>query len=288
MTPANLPASVRARLRNIAERDRVAFNSILTRYGLERMLYRLSVGESRESFLLKGALLFDVWFDTPSRPTRDIDLLAFGPSDSERIAEMFHVACSLVVPDGITFDPLTVSTTDIRKEAGYPGIRATMRGDLDDAQIHVQVDIGFGDAVTPGPVAISFPVLLDDMPPPLLGAYPRATVIAEKLEAIVRLGRVNSRLKDYFDLWILLAAVDTDLPDVAPAIAATFTRRSTPIPLTTPSGLSPEYAADARVIAQWRAFTTRNQLTAPDIEATISQLRELAMPLFDEARDAQQ
>lgn len=126
MTPANLPASVRARLRNIAERDRVAFNSILTRYGLERMLYRLSVGESRESFLLKGALLFDVWFATPSRPTRDIDLLAFGLSDSERIAEMFHVACSLVVPDGITFDPLTVSTTDIRKEAGYPGIRATM------------------------------------------------------------------------------------------------------------------------------------------------------------------
>ena len=99
---------------------------------------------------------------------------------------------------------------------------------------------------------------------------------------------MNSRLKDYFDLWILLAAVDTDLPDVAPAIAATFTRRSTPIPLTTPSGLSPEYAADARVIAQWRAFTTRNQLTAPDIEATISQLRELALPLFDEARDAQQ
>lgn len=287
MTAVNLPASVRARLRNLAERDRVAFSSMLTRYGLERMLYRLSLGESRESFLLKGALLFDVWFDTPSRPTRDIDLLAFGPADSVRIAEMFHVACSLVVPDGITFDPLTVSTTDIRKEAGYPGIRVTMHGDLDGAQIHVQADIGFGDAVTPGPMAVSFPVLLDDMPPPLLGAYPSATVIAEKLEAIVRLGRVNSRLKDYFDLWILLAAVDTDLPDVAPAIAATFTRRSTPIPLATPSGLSPEYAADPRVVAQWRAFTTRNHLTAPDIAATTSQLRDIAMPLFDKARDAQ-
>lgn len=142
MTDTNLPASIRVRLRNLAERDHVDIGSMLTRYALERMLYRLSAGESRETFLLKGALLFDVWFDTPSRPTRDIDLLAFGPADGDRIADVFCKACSLDVPDGITFDPLTVSTTDIRKEAGYPGIRATMRGALDGAQIHVQVDIG--------------------------------------------------------------------------------------------------------------------------------------------------
>lgn len=228
---------MRARLRNLAERDRVDFGSVLTRYGLERMLYRLSlslsVGESRELFLLKGALLFDVWFDTPSRPTRDIDLLAFGPADSERIAEVFRAACALDLPDGITFDPHTVTTADIRKEAGYPGIRATMRGELDGAQIHVQVDIGFGDAVTPGPTTVMFPVLLDDMPSPVLGAYPKPTAIAEKLEATVRLGRVNSRLKDYFDLWVLLVAVETDRSEVASAIAATFTRRNTPVPLTT-------------------------------------------------------
>lgn len=287
MSATNLPASVRARLRNLAERDRVDFGSILTRYALERMLYRLSVGESRDQFLLKGALLFDVWFDTPARPTRDIDLLAFGPADGDRIAEVFRAACSLDVPDGITFDPDTVSTADIRKEAGYPGIRATMRGELDGAQIYVQVDIGFGDAVTPGPTAVTFPVLLDDMPSPVMSAYPKPTVIAEKLEAIVRFGRVNSRLKDYFDLWILLVTVDADRADVTLAIAATFARRNTPIPATTPSGLTDEFAEDPRVVAQWRAFTTRNQLSTPDITETISQLRAAVMPLFAMARDAQ-
>lgn len=260
---------------------------MLTRYALERLLYRISVGENRDQFLLKGALLFDVWFDTPSRPTRDIDLLAFGTADGDRVVEVFRAACSLAVPDGITFDPHTVTTADIRKEAGYPGIRATMRGDLDRAQIHVQVDIGFGDAVTPEPTVVSFPVLLDDMPPPVLGAYPKSTVIAEKLEAIVRLGRVNSRLKDYFDLWVLLVAVDSDLVDVTAAIAATFACRKTPVPATTPSGLSDEFAADPRVVAQWRAFSRRNQLSTLDIAETIRQLRQAVMPLLAAVRDAQ-
>lgn len=286
MTAANLPASIRARLRNLAERDRLAFGAILTRYALERMLYRISIGDHRHEFLLKGALLFDVWFDTPSRPTRDIDLLGSGLADAERIADVFRAACVSNVPDGITFDPITVATTEIRKVADYPGIRATMRGELDGAQIHVQVDIGFGDAVTPGPIPVTFPVLLDDMAPPLLGAYPKATVIAEKLEAIVQLGRVNSRLKDYFDLWVLLTSPDTDRTDIAPAISATFARRGTAIPRATPAGLSQEFAEDPRVVAQWRSFVTRNQLAAPDLADAITQLRDLVMPIFFNAREA--
>jgi len=280
MTPTNLPASIRARLRNLAERDRTDFGAILTRYALERMLYRISIGKHRDEFLLKGALLFDAWFDTPSRPTRDIDLLGHGLADDERLRDVFRAACSLDVDDGITFDPRTVSTTDIRKAAGYPGIRVTIRGELDGAQLHVQADIGFGDAVTPAPTTVTFPVLLDDMPAPVMGAYPKATVIAEKLEAIVHLGRVNSRVKDHFDIWILLTDVNANLSDVAPAIAATFSRRNTRIPLATPSGLSPDFAEDPRVIAQWRAFTTRNQLSAPDIGEVVSQLWEVVMPLF--------
>ena len=151
-----------------------------------------------------------MWFDTSAPPTRDIDLLAFESADGGRIAEVFRVACSLDVPDGVTFDPDTVSTADIRKEAGYPGIRTTMRGELDGTQIHVKVDISSGDGVTSGPTAVTFPVLLDDMPSPVLGAYPKPTVIAEKLEAIVRFGRVNSRPKDCFDRWILVVAADTE------------------------------------------------------------------------------
>ena len=139
---------------------------------------------------------------------------------------------------------------------------------------------------SPGPILVTFPVLLDDMAPPILQGYPKATVIAEKLEAIVQLGRINSRLKDYFDLWILLSSTDTTLSDVSPAISATFTRRGTAIPLTTPAGLSREYAEDPRVVAQWRAFVTRNQLLAPSLLDVISQLREIVMPIFSQARDA--
>ena len=139
---------------------------------------------------------------------------------------------------------------------------------------------------SPGPILVTFPVLLDDMAPPILQGYPKATVIAEKLEAIVQLGRINSRLKDYFDLWILLNSTDTNLSDVSPAISATFTRRGTAIPLTTPVGLSREYAEDPRVVAQWRAFVTRNQLLAPSLLDVISQLREIVMPIFSQARDA--
>ncbi|MFA7323514.1 MAG: nucleotidyl transferase AbiEii/AbiGii toxin family protein [Candidatus Nanopelagicales bacterium] len=183
MTPTNLPASIRARLRNLAERDRIDFGAILTRYALERMLYRISIGEHRDEFLLKGALLFDVWFGTPSRPTRDIDLLGFGPADSQRIGDVFRAACTLDFPDGIVFAPDTVTTADIRKEAGYPGIRVTMQGDLDGALMHVQVDVGFGDAVTPQAMAVTFPVLLEELPSPVLNAYPKPTVIAERFHS---------------------------------------------------------------------------------------------------------
>lgn len=280
MTVANLAASVRARLRNIAHSDGVDFGAVLTRYGLERMLYRLSVGGNRDSLLLKGALLFDVWFAVPFRPTRDIDLLALGPVDSERVEEAVREACSLEVADGMSFLSETVRTADIRRTAGYPGVRVTVQGELDGATIHVQLDVGFGDAVTPGHEVIAFPVLLEDMPQPILHAYPKATAIAEKLEAIVRLGRVNSRVKDHFDLWILLVVDGADPAGVADAVNETFSRRGTAIPTAVPSGLSVEYAQDPRVLAQWSAFRTRNRLSAPELSDVLRQVREVALPLF--------
>jgi len=285
MSDINLAASVRARLRNFAAAEGIDFGTVLTRYGLERMLYRLSVGEHRDSFLLKGALLFDVWFDTPTRPTRDIDLLGFGSADERRIADVFHQACVASINDGIAFDPKSVRTTDVRKTAGYPGIRVTMYGDLDGARIHVQVDVGFGDAVTPAPESVTFPGLLEGMPRAVLDAYPKPTVISEKLEAIVRLGRVNSRVKDHFDLWWLLV-IDGQEPDqVVPAVIATFERRGTAIPEGAPVGLSDEVANDVRVQAQWRAFVTRNALDTPDFPELLHQLREVAVPILKRARE---
>ena len=196
----NVAASIRARLKQQADASKQDFNLTLTRYGLERLLYRLSVSPHAPGFLLKGALLFSLWYDHPHRPTRDADLLGFGPSDIGSVVAAFVQICQVEVDDGIVFDPASVKGSEIRKDAGYGGVRVDIQARLDGARIALQVDVGFGDAVTPAPQAVSYPVLLHDMPAPRLRAYPKYTVVAEKFHAICLLGMVNTRLKDYFDL----------------------------------------------------------------------------------------
>jgi hypothetical protein len=146
--------------------------------------------------LLKGALLFSLWFDQPHRPTRDADLLGFGPADVDFSVAAFREITAITVEDGIVFDPVSVTGSVIRKEAGYDGVRIDLRATLDGARITLQFDIGFGDAVTPAPESVSYPVLLEDLPAPQLRVYPMLTVVAEKLHAICLLGLANTRLKD--------------------------------------------------------------------------------------------
>jgi Nucleotidyl transferase AbiEii toxin, Type IV TA system len=204
VTPkANLGASVRARLLNKARAEKIEFQLLLTRLALERLLYRLSISPHREQFLLKGALLFDLWFDEPHRPRRDADFLGFGPADLPTLAATFREISVMDVDDGIAIDPTSVKAPEIRKDANYAGIRITLMGLLDGARWPVQAGIGFGDAVTPAPEEIEYPVLLNDLPAPKLRAYPRYTAIAEKYEVITSLGIANSRMKDFFDLWVL-------------------------------------------------------------------------------------
>ena len=272
---ANLGASVRARLLNRAKAEKSEFGLTLTRFALERLLYRLSVSPHRGQFLLKGALLFDLWFDEPHRPTRDADFLGFGPADLPTLENVFREICAVQVADGIVFDPDSVKAAEIRKEANYAGIRITLTGSLDGARCPVQADIGFGDAVTPGPEETDYPVLLDDLPAPKLRVYPRYTVIAEKFEAITSLGIANSRMKDFFDLWVLTRHSELDAAILRQAVTATFARRGTQLPTTAPPvGLSDEFAADANKQTQWRAFTTRNKLDAPSLETVVNHLRE--------------
>lgn len=221
----DLAASVRARLLNIAKSEGSNFNQLLVRYALERFLYRLSQSAHADRFLLKGALLFTLWYDMPHRPTRDADLLGFGPSDLQSIAQTFRDIASIPVDDGITFDPESVTAEDIRKEAGYAGARIVITGELAKARCKTQIDIGFGDAVTPGPVQSEYPVLLKDFPAPRLRTYPVYTVISEKLHAIALLGMTNSRVKDYLDLWVMLDRESLNMNTLAQAISATFTRR---------------------------------------------------------------
>lgn len=269
----NLAASVRARLKQHADASQQDFNLTLTHYGLERLLYRLSVSTHASNFLLKGALLFTLWYDVAHRPTRDADLLGFGPDDVETAVNTFRQICLTPVDDGLVFDSASVKGSVIRKEAGYGGVRIDLRATLDGARIALQVDIGFGDAVTPAPQEIVYPVLLNEFPAPLLRAYPKSTVIAEKFHAVCLLGLANTRLKDYFDLWVLLNDTSLDRPEVRRAIEATFERRKMTLPNQAHIGLTDTFSGDAAKQAQWKAFLKKNRLDHLELTAVVSQLR---------------
>lgn len=279
MSRTNLPASIRARLKQRADATRQDFNLTLTHYGLERLLYRLSISQYADRYLLKGALLFSLWYDQPHRPTRDVDLLGYGPDDVETAAATFREISQIAVDDGIVFDPASVAGSVIRKEAGYGGVRVDLRATLDGARIALQVDIGFGDVVTPAPEPIHYPVLLDDLPAPRLRAYPKYTVVAEKLHAICLLGRTNSRMKDYFDLWVLLTEEDLAPDELRRAVEATFARRRLAMPADLPIGLSDAFAQDPIKQRQWAAFFKKNGLAPRELAEVVARLRDVFLAL---------
>jgi predicted nucleotidyltransferase component of viral defense system len=276
-------ASVRARLLNIAKAQGADFNQVLVRFALERILYRLSQSAHADHFLLKGALLFTLWYDMPHRTTRDADLLGFGASDLESIAQTFRDIASVEVDDGITFDPSSVSVEEIRKDAGYAGARVLITGEIAKARCKTQIDIGFGDAVTPGPVHAVYPVLIADLPAPRLRTYPVYTVISEKLHAIALLGMTNSRLKDYLDLWVLLDREALNANTLARAIAATFIRRGMPVPAVLPIGLTDEFATDSSRQAMWHAFLKKNEITITPLSDVVAKLRAILEPALVQA-----
>lgn len=269
---ANRAASIRARLKQHADATKQDFNLVLTRYGLERLLYRLSISEHAPNFLLKGALLFQLWYGQEHRPTRDADLLGFGPDDVPTLVAVFRSVSGVVVDDGIVFDRESVTGAAIREGANYGGARIDLRATLDRARIALQVDIGFGDAVTPGPQPIQYPTLIADVPAPAMRAYPKATVVAEKLHAVSVLGMTNSRMKDFFDLWVLLRDEAIDDAELQRAIEATFARRQTAVPSTLPIGLTDAFASDATKQVQWRAFLKKNGLDAIDLAEVVRYL----------------
>lgn len=269
----NVGASVRARLLNVAKAQGVDFNQVLVRFALERILYRLTQSPHADRFLLKGALLFTLWYDMPHRATRDADLLGYGASDLESVAQVFRDIAAVAVEDGIVFDPASVTAEEIRKETGYGGVRVIVAGDLARARCKTQIDVGFGDAVTPAPVDSVYPVMLEEMPAPRLRAYPTYTVIAEKLHAIALLGMTNSRLKDYFDLSVLFEREVLDANLLAQAIKATFERRGMAAPVALPVGLTEEFGHDVSRQALWQAFIKKNELPPEPLEAIVDRLR---------------
>ena len=192
---------------------------------------------------------------------------------------VFRSICSIAVDDGIVFDSGSVAGTPIRKDAGYGGVRIDVRATLDGARLALQVDIGFGDAVTPDAQQVTYPTLLADVPAPTLRAYPKATAVAEKLHAVTVLGMTNTRMKDFFDLWVLLHDTTLDDAELQRAIKATFTRRHTAMPGTEPIGLSDAFAGDATKQVQWRAFLKKNKLQAIDLADVVRYVRDRARQL---------
>jgi predicted nucleotidyltransferase component of viral defense system len=281
--PRNLPASIRQRLLNHAKTTGSNFQEVLVRYGTERLLYRLSLSEYRERFLLKGAILFAAWTGAPHRATRDADFLATDNLSVDKAVDILRTVVQIEPPepDGLTFDAAQVDGEQIREGTRYGGARVKLRATLDGAQITLQVDLAIGEAVEPPPVMIELPSLLG-FPPARLLSYPPEVSIAEKFEAIVSLGMANSRMKDYYDIWYLYKHRLFDSERLKRSVKATFTRRATPIPTNTPDGLTEEFAKDPERENMWRAFLVRSAATVDEGQSlwmTVEEIRPFLMDI---------
>ena len=277
----NLPASVRQRLLNLATERKEDFGLVLSRYGLERFLYRLSASPHRDSLVLKGALLLQVWTGEPYRPTRDLDLLGKGmPNLSYQ--KIFSEVCSQdVEDDGLSFLSETIRVERIRDEEAYEGVRVLLEARLGNVRIPLQIDVGFGDVIVPGPEELEFPTLLKS-PAPKLNAYSKESVVAEKFEAIVKLGLANSRMKDFYDLWVLAQRFRFESATLAAAIQGTFETRRTPLPNSLPLAFSADFHQSPNKQTQWKAFLRKSGLNADSsLEETIRVIREFVMRVVE-------
>lgn len=281
--PKNSAASIRARLLNHAKQHGDDYQRVLTRYAIERLLFRLSQTEAGERYVLKGAMLFVTWPEHIFRPTGDLDLLGHGDSDPIAIAELFSRICRVKAPDdGIVFDPVSLKIEPVREADKYRGVQLNLKSELAKAVIPVQVDIGFGDHVYPPPKRQIFPGLLPDLPMATILMYPPETVVAEKFEAMIRFGEANGRIKDFYDMWVTARTFAFDLPGLVEAVGGTLRRRETAIPAEMPVGLTEGFVAVAEERGLWSGFLRRNPptLQPPPFKDLQGELRRFFGPVI--------
>lgn len=277
---SNLAASVHARLQNHARAANRPFQQILQYYAMERFLHRLSTSPHRARFVLKGALMLHVWEAPLARATKDLDFLGRLDNSLENLDRVVREVCAAeVVDDGMMFDPDTVKTARIKEDAEYEGVRVRFVGMLGRARVAMQLDVGFGDVVTPGSHEITYPALLD-FPAPRLAGYPRETVVAEKFHAMVYLRTLNSRMKDFYDVWLLAREFAFDGAVLAKAIAATFANRETAVDVA-PIAFTSEFFAQASTLTQWSAFRQKLPNTACpfNLAEVVPFLAEFLLPI---------
>ncbi len=276
----NVAASVRQRLLNIARETGRPFQEVLQYFAMERFLYRLSQSSHSERFILKGALMLLVWRAPESRPTRDIDFLARMDNSVDAIVAVIREVCRQPVePDGLEFDVDSLEGRAIKEDADYSGVRVTFRAFLQNARVPMQIDMGFGDVVVPEAAMADYPTILQ-LDAPRLRSYPRETVVAEKFEAMVKLGQLNSRMKDFFDLWLLSRQFEFDGPTLATAVTRTFENRRTAI-TDQPVALTPSFANDSVKQTQWYGFLRKSRLdmAPPDLGEVIDEINRFLLPL---------
>ncbi|MFQ5600313.1 MAG: nucleotidyl transferase AbiEii/AbiGii toxin family protein [Candidatus Krumholzibacteriia bacterium] len=255
----NVAASVRQRLLDEARSSGRPFNEVLQYFAMERFLHRLSRSPHGENFVLKGALMLVAWDVSLTRPTVDIDLLGHGANDIDRIVAVVKEICRQdVEPDGLDFDPGSVQAERIAAEAEYEGVRVRFRGNLGTARVAMRLDVVFGDAVVPGPVLADYPTILD-LPTPRIRGYTRESTVAEKFHTMVRRGLLNSRMRDFFDVWGLSRQFDFDGGVLAAAIRETFACRGLEV-AARPVAFTTEFAEAAANVAQWRGFLRKSRL----------------------------
>jgi Nucleotidyl transferase AbiEii toxin, Type IV TA system len=282
--PRNISTSIRQRLLNHSTATKTDPNLILIWYALERFLYRISLSAHSDRFVLKGAMLFRVWGTTDFRSTKDLDLEGFLKDEAEEIRRVIASICAEPAEDdGLTFDTSSVTVAEIRDTQEYGGFRVLLAASLGTALLRLQIDVGFGDAITPAPIVTDYPSILNQSRP-RVQVYPRQTVVAEKYEAMVQLGMTNSRMKDYYDLWFVSRHFEFEGPTLAAAMRATFDRHRTTIPQDCPIALTMEYARDPGHVRQWAAFVKRlGTEVTPGLDVVIEDLAKFAPPPADAA-----
>lgn len=260
----NVPASIRAQLSNRAKANREDFQLVLVRYACERFLYRLGESAVNDRCVLKGGSLIAVWLEEPYRATRDIDMLATGGADEPTVRGLVEAVCDVPCPeDGLTFDTSSLRIAPIREIQAYPGQQARLNAHLANARIPLQVDFGFGDAVPKEPRLAQLPTLLPRLPAPSLRIYPRSATVAEKFEAMVQLGRRNTRMKDFHDIWALSEAFDFGGVELQQALRECFARRRTAWTFEPPAALTTAFYANAEAQDLWAGYCNKEPIIPP-------------------------